>query len=74
MAAHLSALDTASISNQAVGASKDRVIAPAGASSTVELPEEACPVCRRVDSLVRLGETSYCAACGYASDGAAGCT
>ena len=74
MAADLRALPTGPISVQAVGSSKDRAIAPAGASATVELPEEACPVCRRIDALVRVGEATYCAGCGYASDGAAGCT
>ena len=33
-----------------------------------------CPVCRREDALVVVGDAQFCAACGYASDGAAGCT
>lgn len=33
-----------------------------------------CPVCGREDALVPVGEALFCAACGYASDGAAGCT
>lgn len=33
-----------------------------------------CPVCGREDALVAVGEALFCAACGYASDSAAGCT
>lgn len=33
-----------------------------------------CPTCGRGDALLVLDEVVYCAACGYASDGARGCT
>lgn len=33
-----------------------------------------CPTCRRRDALLVIGEVTYCVACGYASDGARGCT
>ncbi|MEZ4770258.1 MAG: hypothetical protein R2844_17750 [Caldilineales bacterium] len=35
---------------------------------------DRCPVCGRGDALLVLDEVVYCAACGYASDGARGCT
>jgi hypothetical protein len=34
----------------------------------------ACPLCGRMGTLTPVGEVLYCAACGYASDGVAGCT
>ncbi len=33
-----------------------------------------CPVCARVGTLMAIGDSLMCAACGYASDSAAGCT
>ncbi len=33
-----------------------------------------CPVCSRAGVLMAIGDAWMCAACGYASDGAAGCT
>ena len=33
-----------------------------------------CPVCLRADVLLQIGGAIFCAACGYASDGAGGCT
>ena len=74
MAAHGSSRQIGPSSAQTARKFKDPLVAPEGAVLAVELPEEACPVCRRTTSLVRLGETLFCAACGYASDGAAGCT
>lgn len=37
-------------------------------------PPVACPNCRRLDTLILAGDVHFCAACGYASDGARGCT
>ena len=34
----------------------------------------SCPVCQRDDVLMQIGGAIFCAACGYASDSAAGCT
>lgn len=34
----------------------------------------ACPLCARTGTLTLVGDVLYCAACGYASDGARGCT
>ncbi len=33
-----------------------------------------CPICLRADGLLQIGGVIFCAACGYASDGAGGCT
>ncbi|MBE2235794.1 MAG: hypothetical protein IAE85_20040 [Anaerolinea sp.] len=33
-----------------------------------------CPVCSRAGTLMAIGDAWMCAACGYASDSAAGCT
>lgn len=33
-----------------------------------------CPTCGRIGTLVPVGDALFCAACGYASDSAAGCT
>lgn len=33
-----------------------------------------CPTCGRGDALLVIGDVLYCVACGYASDGARGCT
>lgn len=33
-----------------------------------------CPTCGRSDALLVISEVIYCVACGYASDGARGCT
>jgi hypothetical protein len=33
-----------------------------------------CPLCARVGTVTLVGDVWYCAACGYASDGARGCT
>ncbi|MEI2690895.1 MAG: hypothetical protein V9H69_14770 [Anaerolineae bacterium] len=35
---------------------------------------QPCPVCTRTGTLLAIGDALFCAACGYASDGAAGCT
>lgn len=35
---------------------------------------QPCPVCGRTGTLVAIGDALFCAACGYASDGAVGCT
>lgn len=50
------------------GESDDTGVLQAGA-----LPN-CCPVCRRDDALLVIGGVVYCAACGYASDSARGCT
>ena len=34
----------------------------------------SCPVCQRDDVLLQIGDTTFCASCGYASEGAGGCT
>ena len=34
----------------------------------------SCPVCQRADGLLKIGDTTFCASCGYASEGAGGCT
>jgi hypothetical protein len=34
----------------------------------------SCPVCQRDDGLLQIGDTMFCASCGYASEGAVGCT
>lgn len=34
----------------------------------------ACPNCLRADALVTVGEATFCAACGYSSEGSRGCT
>ena len=36
--------------------------------------QNVCPTCGRADALLVLDEVTYCVACGYASDGARGCT
>lgn len=33
-----------------------------------------CPNCGRTGTLLPVGDVLFCAACGYASDGARGCT
>lgn len=38
-----------------------------------ELPA-VCPTCGRGGALILAGDVLFCAACGYASDGARGCT
>lgn len=42
--------------------------------SALHADTPTCPVCRREDALVLIGETIFCAACGYSSDGSRGCT
>ena len=34
----------------------------------------SCPVCQRDDVLLQIGDATFCASCGYASEGAGGCT
>lgn len=34
----------------------------------------SCPICGRDNVLLQIGGVNFCAACGYASDGTAGCT
>lgn len=34
----------------------------------------SCPVCQRDDGLLQIGDSMFCASCGYASEGAGGCT
>lgn len=42
-------------------------------AARLELPA-VCPNCGRAGTLVLAGDVLFCAACGYASDGARGCT
>ncbi len=47
-----------------------------GASMTFDAEgvSPLCPVCSRAGTLMAIGEAWMCAACGYSSDSAAGCT
>lgn len=53
------------------GAMPDAVCALPAAK--LELPP-VCPNCGRAGTLILAGDVLFCAACGYASDGARGCT
>lgn len=48
-----------------------------GREITAQQPAAAadqCPTCGRSNALLVIDEVVYCVACGYASDGARGCT
>lgn len=47
---------------------------PSAAEQARLAAAEACPICGRGDALLAIGDVLYCAACGYASDSARGCT
>jgi hypothetical protein len=54
---------------------------PEGVASVTSFPPlpaipacSPCPQCGRAGSSIKIGDATFCAACGYTSDGISGCT